>query len=84
MGAALLDINNPTKVLYRTNQFLLTPEKSYETTGKVPNVVFPCATLIDAASGRIALYYGAADTYTALAFTQIDELIPFVKMNSTI
>jgi beta-1,4-mannooligosaccharide/beta-1,4-mannosyl-N-acetylglucosamine phosphorylase len=42
-------------------------------------VTFPCATLHDAATGRIAVFYGAADTYCALAFTQVDELIDYVK-----
>lgn len=84
MGAALLDIEEPWKVLYRTNQYILNPEEPYEITGKVPNVVFPCATLCDASTGRIALYYGAADTYTCLAFTQVDELIDFIKTNSEV
>ena len=82
MGAAVLDLNDPNKVLYRTRDYILTPEKEYETVGFVPNVAFPCATLFDAATGRIAIYYGAADTYTAIAFTQVDELIAFIKSNS--
>ncbi|AEY67872.1 glycoside hydrolase family 130 protein [Clostridium sp. BNL1100] len=81
-GAAILDIVNPSKVLYRTKDYLLTPEMSYETTGFVPNVVFPCAALHDAESGRIAIYYGAADTYSALAYANADELISFIKSNS--
>ncbi len=81
-GAAILDIDDPGKVLYRTRDYLLTPEKLYETTGFVPNVVFPCANLCDPATGRIAIYYGAADTCTALAFTQVDELIDYIKANS--
>jgi beta-1,4-mannooligosaccharide/beta-1,4-mannosyl-N-acetylglucosamine phosphorylase len=44
--------------------------------------VFPCAALSDASTGRIAIYYGAADTVTALAFTQVDELISFIGSNS--
>jgi beta-1,4-mannooligosaccharide/beta-1,4-mannosyl-N-acetylglucosamine phosphorylase len=68
--------------LYRTKNYLLTPEKSYETTGFVPNVVFPCATLNDAATGRIAIYYGAADTNLALAYTKVDELVDYIKANS--
>jgi beta-1,4-mannooligosaccharide/beta-1,4-mannosyl-N-acetylglucosamine phosphorylase len=83
-GAAILDINDPAKVLYRTSDYLLTPEKLYETTGFVPNVVFPCANLYDAATGRIAVYYGAADTYTAIAFTQVDELLDYIKNNSEV
>ena len=54
----------------------------YETTGFVPNVVFPCATMHDAETGRIAIYYGAADTYVAVAYTKIDELVRYTKANS--
>ncbi|MCL6460128.1 MAG: glycoside hydrolase family 130 protein [Gorillibacterium sp.] len=82
MGAAILDLEDPSKVLYRTHDYLLTPEKSYETTGFVPNVIFPCAALHDAATGRIAIYYGAADTYLSVAYTKIDELIAHIKNNS--
>ena len=82
MGAALLDLEEPSKVMYRTRDYILTPEKEYETVGFVPNVAFPCATLFDAESGRIAIYYGAADTYTAIAFTQVDELLLYLKGNS--
>ncbi|MCQ2608216.1 MAG: glycoside hydrolase family 130 protein [Bacteroidales bacterium] len=83
-GAVLLDINNPSKVLYRTRDYLLTPEVDYETRGFVPNVTFPCANLYDAATGRICIYYGAADTFTALAFCQVDEVIDFMKKNSEV
>jgi len=81
-GAVILDLDDPAKVLYRTRDYLLTPEKPYETTGFVPNVAFPCANLHDADTGRIAIYYGAADTYTAVAFAQVDELIDYIKNNS--
>lgn len=83
-GAVILDIDNPAKVLYRTRDYLLTPEKPYETVGFVPNVVFPCANLYDSKTGPIAIYYGAADTYTAIAFTQADELIDYIKNNSEV
>ena len=84
MGAALLDLEDPTRVLYRSRDYLLTPEKPYETVGFVPNVAFPCATLCDADTGRIAIYYGAADTYTAVAFTQADDLIDWLRHNSDV
>ena len=81
-GAALLDLDQPWKVIRRTAPYLISPQMLYECIGDVPNVVFPCAALTDAATGRIALYYGAADTVTCLAFCQVDELIDFVKSNS--
>lgn len=83
-GAALLDIDNPSKVLYRTEPYLMSPQTQYECVGDVPNVVFPCATLADSETGRIALYYGAADTVTGVAYTQVDDLIDFIKSNSKI
>ncbi|MDR0405990.1 MAG: glycoside hydrolase family 130 protein, partial [Clostridiales bacterium] len=82
MGAALLDLETPSKVLYRSRPYLMTPEEEYETVGFVPNVTFPCSALVDADDGRIALYYGAADTYVAVAFGYIDEIIDFTKNNS--
>lgn len=82
MGAALLDLDEPWKVIYRGAPYLMSPQKLYECVGDVPNVVFPCAALTDADTGRIALYYGAADTVTGLAFAYVDELIDFIKQNS--
>ncbi|MGE4490601.1 MAG: glycosylase [Kiritimatiellales bacterium] len=79
MGAALLDLNDPSIVLGRTPGYLLTPELQYECMGQVPNVIFPCAAIADAQTGRIAVYYGAADTYSALAFCYVDELLSNLK-----
>ena len=62
-GGAILDLDEPSKVLFRSANYLLTPEKNYETNGFVANVVFPCATLYDETTGTITIYYGAADTY---------------------
>jgi beta-1,4-mannooligosaccharide/beta-1,4-mannosyl-N-acetylglucosamine phosphorylase len=81
-GVALLDLEQPWKVLYRSSEHILTPEAPYETAGTVANVVFPCAAMCDAPTGRIALYCGAADTYTALAFTNALDLIPWLKSHS--
>jgi beta-1,4-mannooligosaccharide/beta-1,4-mannosyl-N-acetylglucosamine phosphorylase len=84
MGAALLDIDKPWKVRYRSAPYLLSPQELYECVGDTPNVVFPCAALVDAPTGRMAIYYGGADTVTCLAYTQADELVEYVKANSEI
>ena len=76
-GVAVLDRDEPWKVLARAAPYVLSPDASYERTGDVPNVVFPCATLCDPGTGRLAMYYGAADTVTALAFAYVDELVQF-------
>jgi beta-1,4-mannooligosaccharide/beta-1,4-mannosyl-N-acetylglucosamine phosphorylase len=84
MGGAILDIDEPWKVKYRTKSYIMSPQTIYECVGDVPNVAFPCAALADADTGRIAVYYGAADTVTALAFTTVDELTEFIKEDSMI
>ncbi|MBN2221344.1 MAG: glycosylase, partial [Vallitaleaceae bacterium] len=84
IGGAILDLENPSIVKYRCENFLLTPEEWYEERGFVPNVVFPCATICDADSGRIAIYYGAADSYVGLAFTEIDAIVDYIKENSVL
>ena len=83
-GSALLDLENPSKVLYRARPYLITPEEPYETIGFVPNVCFPCAMLCDAPTGRLAIYYGAADTYTAIAFGTVEDIVAFTKENNAL
>jgi beta-1,4-mannooligosaccharide/beta-1,4-mannosyl-N-acetylglucosamine phosphorylase len=78
-GAALLDLDQPWKVIARSRRYILAPQKTYECVGDVPNVAFPCATLCDADTGRLALYYGGADTVVALAFTTVDDLVTYIK-----
>ena len=78
-GSALLDLEQPWRVLARSGQYLISPREIYELTGDVPNVTFPCASLHDPETGRIAVYYGCADTVTGLAFGYIPEIIEFTK-----
>ncbi|MBN2718049.1 MAG: glycoside hydrolase family 130 protein [Deltaproteobacteria bacterium] len=79
MGAALLDLDNPSRVIADTSEFILTPQAPYEEIGFVPNVCFPCASVQDPDTGRIAIFYGAADSTCAIAFTTICELIDFIR-----
>ena len=83
-GSALLDIDQPWKVIARSAPYLISPCEIYELTGDVPNVTFPCAALVDAPTGRMAVYYGCADTVTGLAFAKIDELIDWTRRNSLV
>ena len=84
MGAALLDLEQPWKVRYRARQLLLTPEMPYESVGHVAGVVFPCAALHDSDSDRLAIYYGAADTSTCLAFAEMGPLLEWIKADSQV
>jgi len=80
-GAALLDLEQPWRVIARSDPYLLSPQRLYEQVGDVSNVTFPGAALVDADTGRIAIYYGAADTVICLAFGYVDEIVEFVKAN---
>jgi predicted GH43/DUF377 family glycosyl hydrolase len=65
LGLALLDLEDPRRVLKRASEWLFSPRETYERVGDVGDVVFPCGwTLVD---DEIRLYYGAADTSIALA-----------------
>ena len=80
LGLALLDLNNPLKVLARSDEWVFAPEEHYEIHGDVNNVVFPCGWVADGDTVRI--YYGAADTCLALAEARISELLGFLEKHS--
>ena len=81
MGACLLDLDQPWKTIARSKAYILSPQMLYECVGDVPNVTFPCAAVVDGDTGRMAIYYGAADTVVGLAFARVDELVDFIKAN---
>jgi beta-1,4-mannooligosaccharide/beta-1,4-mannosyl-N-acetylglucosamine phosphorylase len=80
-GAALLDREEPERVLLRTQPYLLSPQAYYECVGDVPNVVFPTAALCDGETGRIAIYYGCADTVTGLCYTELEPLLHWMEQH---
>ena len=81
-AAALLDIDNPTKVIGRLPYSLLFPELDYEKNGIVDNVIFPTgAALFD---DRLYIYYGAADKCIACASVSFSELLRELKLNPVI
>ena len=78
VGLALLDLDEPTRVLRRLPRWILSPLAPYERIGDVPNVVFPCGLVHDERSGDVRLYYGAADTSVCVATAQLDDLLAAV------
>lgn len=82
MGAALLDLEQPWKAIARGARYLLSPQVDYEQVGDVPNVAFPCAALVDEPTGRIAVYYGGADTVVCLAHGYVSEILDFIRSES--
>ena len=73
VGAALLDRDEPHKVLARLPQCIFKPTEQYEMSGHMPNVVFPTGTLHR--GDELWMYYGAADTSVCLAKIGLDKLL---------
>lgn len=74
MGALLLDLDDPTKVIARTSQPIMEPETYYERFGLyIPNVIFPTGNVVK--DGQVWMYYGVCDTAIALATCPLDALI---------
>jgi len=71
--AALLDINNPGKVLARLPYALFSPQYDWELKGEVNNVVFPTGATVF--GDTLFIYYGAADSQIACASLNIKELV---------
>ena len=79
LGLALLDLEDPCRVLRRSDDWIFAPEETYERQGDVNNVVFPCGWILDKTSGAIRIYYGAADTSIALATAQLSDLLGYLR-----
>ncbi len=74
LGAAVLDRENPAKVVGRTNVPILTPREEYERIGDMPNLVFTCGAVIED-GGKFRLYYGAANSCICLGTTDVERII---------
>jgi len=78
LGLALLDLEDPCRVIRRSDEWVFAPELTYERLGDVNGVVFPCAWILDKSSGEIRLYYGGADSCLALATAQLSDLLDYL------
>ncbi|MEK9186674.1 MAG: hypothetical protein AAB885_03765, partial [Patescibacteria group bacterium] len=73
LGAFLLDLKNPTKIVARSNEPLLEPETLYEKEGQVSNVVFSCGAVV--IKNKIFLYYGGGDKVIGVATIGAEDLL---------
>lgn len=81
VGAMLLDLENPTKVLYRSKMPIIRPIEHYENNGFKAGVVYPCgAVVID---GTLFVYYGGADSYVCVATANLDEFLKQLQFTET-
>jgi predicted GH43/DUF377 family glycosyl hydrolase len=76
LGLALLDLENPVKVIRRTDEWIFGPKEHYEREGDVDDVVFPCGWVVK--DSKVLIYYGAADSRLCLAMADLDELVEYV------
>ncbi len=77
VGALLLDIDNPLRIIGRTREPILEPEEPYETRGMYDGCVFPTGNVI--VGDTLYVYYGAADKYVGVATCKVNELTDFLK-----
>ena len=76
-GLALLDLDDPTRVIARLPEPILAPEMPYEREGDIPNVVFPTGAVVR--DGVLYVYYGAADKVCALATAPVSDLLAALR-----
>ena len=77
LGAVLLDRNDPTVVIGRTSQPIMTPTEKWEKEGWIPNVIFPCGQVVT--HDTVYLYYGGADQAVGLATIRLSNLVSHLR-----
>lgn len=75
LGAALLNVDDPSQVIYRQSNPILTPELDWEINGYVSNVVFSCGQV--ELDDQLLVYYGGADQVIGVATVSMEELNNF-------
>jgi beta-1,4-mannooligosaccharide/beta-1,4-mannosyl-N-acetylglucosamine phosphorylase len=76
LGLAMLDKENPTKIIKRTEEWIFGPKAHYEREGDVDDVVFPCGWINK--DGKIYMYYGAADSRICLATADFSDVLDYI------
>ncbi len=77
IGAMLLDLENPCRVLARLSQPILEPDDWYEEEGHKSGIVYPCGAVVK--NNQILVYYGGADSYVAVASADFDEFLDALR-----
>ncbi|RKY24935.1 MAG: glycosidase [Planctomycetota bacterium] len=78
LGVALLDLQEPWKVLRRSNEWILGPREIYERVGDVDDVVFPTGATVHKETNQLNLYYGAADCTVAIATANLSDVLDYI------
>lgn len=80
LGAFLTDLDDPSRIIAKSEEPIFEPEAPYETNGFYSNVVFTCGTV--SVNEMLRIYYGAADEVIALAETSIDSILETLKRSN--
>jgi predicted GH43/DUF377 family glycosyl hydrolase len=81
LGAALHDLQNPSKIIAVGDEWILQPEEVYEITGYVHNVVFTCGAVPED-DGSVKIYWGGADTVMCVGTADLNDLVNHCLKNS--
>jgi predicted GH43/DUF377 family glycosyl hydrolase len=82
MGALILDLKDPTKILYRSDAPILEPEEYYENNGYKWGVVYSCGAVVK--DGTLFVYYGGADKVVAVATIKLSTLLEDLKKHKVV
>ncbi len=77
LGLCLLDLDDPTKIIKRCDEWVFGPQEIYERIGDVPDVTFPCGVVVK--DDNLIMYYGAADTSMAIATASMSDVLDYIK-----
>src|SRR3989344_4142367 len=73
VGAMLLDLKDPTQVLYRCDDPIMRPEEDYENNGFKPGIIYPCGAAI--IGENLMIHYGGADSYVCVAYAHLNTFL---------
>jgi predicted GH43/DUF377 family glycosyl hydrolase len=82
VGLAMLDRDDPSTVIARSNEWIFGPREPYEQTGDVPGVVFPCGWILRDDGDTVHIYYGGADTVTCVAEASLSKMLQHLRDHS--
>ena len=76
VGAVMMDLDDPRKILARTKDFIMEPDEAFELKGIYNGCVFPTGTVVK--DGTLYIYYGCADVHIGLATADFDDLVNYL------
>lgn len=79
LGLALLDLDEPSRIARRGDEWIFAPETEYECRGDVDGVVFPCGWVHDPQTDQLRMYYGAADSSLAVATANLTDILEYLR-----